>query len=278
MSPGASTLVLVLLVAAMVAMGTATTVDELRARLRHPAGLVVVLGVNLVLLPAVVVAIVPSVLPEAGSAAVALVLVAAAPGGGTGALLAFHARGDVAHAVTLQVLLAAGSLVAAPVWIAYYASSSPDLRLDTAPLVVTLLAGQLLPLVAGLRLRAVRPELAAVVHRRARLLADVCLGVLIVVLVISSGPDLGRIDTATYAAVAALLALTVVAGLVVPGAPPTRRAATMTTLVRNLSLALAAARFTPDPEATALTILTYGLGMYLLALALVTALRRRQPA
>ncbi|MDP3712461.1 MAG: hypothetical protein Q8R60_08250 [Mycobacteriales bacterium] len=66
--------------------------------------------------------------------------------------------------------------------------------------------------------------------------------------------------------------------LALPAAPAVRRATAMTTAVRNLSLALLVARSAPDPDATSLVVLTYGLVMYVSALAAARVLRVRASA
>ena len=254
-------------------MGTATTPADLGNRLRSPGPLLTTLAVNLIVIPAVAVWIIGE-LSNPSAPALALVIVAASPGGGTGALLSFHARGDVAHAVTLQVLLAAGSLITMPLWIALYMASRPAGDISLATLVWSLLGYQLLPLLLGLTLRSTKPTWAAPIHTQSRRLADVSLAVLIAVLLVASGSDVRSISAQTFIAILGLALLTVALGAVGPGQPAVRRSATMTTLVRNLSLALMAASLAPNPALTSLVILTYGLVMYLLALAFVRYSRR----
>ena len=263
-------LVAVLLVAGMVALGTALDVGLLRARLRHPGGLVVVLAVNLLVVPAVGVALAAAA-DLAPPVALGLVLAAAAPGGGTGALLALHARGDVPTGVVLQVLLAGSSLLVTPLWVAAYAGGS---ELSVGPLVVGLLAFQLAPLAAAALLRARRPGAAARLHPLARRVADVSLVVLVVGLLLTEGGELGRIGAQALGLMAVLVLLTLATVLLPVGDAAVRRAAGMTTAVRNLSLALLAASYAADPAVTSLSVLAYGLVMYLLSAAAVLLLRR----
>ena len=276
MSPVATALVVLLLVSGMVAMGTSTSIGELRRLLRRPAPLVLAVATNLILIPAVALVLLDR-LDLDPSTALALMLVAAAPGGGTGALLSLHVRGDRAHAVALQVILAVTSLVAAPLWLHVYDGTGDGTdRIDLTRLVVALVMFQWAPLATGLALSARRPAVAARVHPRARRVADLLLAAVIVDLLITSGSEIGKNRADTLVGIGLVLGLTVLGGLAGTGEPAVRRATAMTTLVRNLSLALAATAFVEDADAAALVVLTYGLAMYLLAVAAVLVGRTRQ--
>lgn len=273
MNPVATVLVVVLLVSGMLAMGTSTSVRELADLRRRPAPLLLAVLVNLVAVPAAAFVLLRA-LDLDPTASLALMVVAAAPGGGTGALLSLHVRGDRAHAVALQVVLAVTSLVSAPLWLHLYAGSADD-SIRVGPLVAALVAFQWLPLAAGVTLSGRRPDLAARVHPRARRFADLMLAALILVLVVTSGADLDQNGSDALIGIGIVLGLTVLGGIASVGDPAVRRATAMTTLVRNLSLALAAITFTDDADAAALLVLTYGLAMYLLAVAWVVVERRR---
>jgi predicted Na+-dependent transporter len=145
-------------------------------------------------------------------------------------------------------------------------------------LVASLIVLQWLPLAAGLVLSARRPVLAAGVHPFARKFADLMLAGLIVVLVVTSGSDLDDNGSDALVGIGAVLALTLLGGAAVwTGTAAVRRATAMTTLIRNLSLALAATAFLDDSDAAALIVLTYGLAMYLTGVAWVAVDRRRRP-
>ncbi len=273
MNPLATVLVVLLLVSGMLAMGTSTSLPELRALARRPAPLAVAVAVNLLVVPAAAFVLLRA-LDLDPTASLALMVVAAAPGGGTGALLSLHVRGDRAHAVALQVILAITSLVSAPLWLHLYAGSE-DTSIRFGPLIAALVVFQWLPLAAGLALSSRSPARAAGLHPRARRFADVMLAALIVVLVVTSGSDLDANGTDALVGIGVVLGLTLLGGAAALGGPAVRRATAMTTLVRNLSLALAAVAFVEDADAAALLVLTYGLAMYLLAIAWVLAARRR---
>lgn len=259
----------VLLVAGMLALGSVLDPAEVVARLRRPTALLVVLAANLLVVPAVGIALVAAAGLE-GAVALGVVLAAASPGGGTGALLALHARGDVPTGVVLQVLLAGLSLVITPLWVGAYGAG----EVDVAPLVGALLVLQLAPLLAGAGLRSWRPGAAARVHAWARRTADVTLVALVLGLLVTQAGELGRIGVPALAVMAVLVMVTLATLRLPVGEAPVRRAVALTTAIRNLSLALLAATYADDPGLTSLAVLAYGLVMYVLSGVAVLVLRR----
>lgn len=262
-------MVAVLLVAGMLALGTVLDPAHVRARLRRPGALLAVLAANLLVVPVVGVLLVQAARLD-DAVALGIVLAAASPGGGTGALLALHARGDVPTGVVLQVLLAGLSLVVTPLWVGAYGGG----QVDVGPLVVALLLLQLAPLLAGAVLRSRRPAVAERVHGWARRVADLTLVALVLGLLVTQAGTLGRIGVQALLVMAALVLVTLGTVLLPVGDAPVRRAAAMTTAVRNLSLALLAATYAGDPALTSLAVLAYGLVMYVLSGLLVLGLRR----
>jgi bile acid:Na+ symporter, BASS family len=252
-----------LLVASMTAVGTALTVTQLRALARRPIVLVAAVVLNAVVVPALAVALCGAAgLPDA--ATLGIVLAAASPGGGTGALLTLHARGDLALGAGLQGVLAPVGLVTAPGWAAVAGYDVVPPGWGGVLLVGGGLAGQAVRLTVGMWLRHRRPDTALRVHRLARRVADVLLAALVVYFVVTAGsrlPDLGWAPVV----VAVLLVAVCLASVAVPawGHHAARRAVAMTTTARNLSLALFVAAPVGAPVVVAL--LAYGLVMYVLS-------------
>jgi bile acid:Na+ symporter, BASS family len=268
-----------LLVAAMLAVGTTVEVAGLRRVLRQPAAVAVALTANAVVVPGSAVAML-AVLDVSGPAAVGVLLAAAAPGGGSGALLADHARADTALAVSVQVLLAVAGLVILPVWLAV-GQAPLNLGIAALPtsgavlLVVGGVVGQTAPLVLGMWLRATRPAVAARVHGVARRTADALLAGIVLVSLAANIHRLGDVPTAVYGVIAVVVAVGLAAGTSPGlGGAAGRGAVAMTTTVRNLSLALFVATFTPESGHVILTVLAYGLVMYVAAVAAIPVLRR----
>jgi BASS family bile acid:Na+ symporter len=122
-------------------------------------------------------------------------------------------------------------------------------------------------------LRHRRPVTAQRVHQLARRVADVVLAALVVSFAVTAGRRLPELGWAPVA-VAALLVAVCLASVAVPawGHHAARRAVAMTTAVRNLSLALFVAA--PAGELVAVTLLAYGLVMYLLSVPVAVWLAR----
>lgn len=260
----------VLLVAGMLAVGTsldATALGALPVRLLLSA-----VAVNLIAVPAVAVAATWAT-GLTGSVATGVVLAAAAAGGASGPLLARHARGDLALAVSLQAVVAVGGLAAVPLWLPV-APGGADFGTDgSATLVVAMLVGQAVPLAVGMVLRARRPSVATRVHAVSRRVADVVLAAVVLWYLATATPQLLALPTATVPVLVLVVASSAAAyaAPLVAGAAQ-RSAVAMITMVRNLTLALALAGLARD-SATTSTVLAYGLVMYLLAVAAVFVLR-----
>jgi BASS family bile acid:Na+ symporter len=249
-----------LLAASMLAVGTTVTVVEFRALLGRPVMLLLAVLANVVVVPAI--AVVATRLVGMDSAAtLGVVLAAAAPGGGTGALLTMHARGDLATSAALQGVLAPLGLLSVPIWAAVAGQDVVPPGAGGALLIAGALLGQLVPLGVGMLLRRRQTVAAARVHRVSRRVADLLLAGLVayfVVTGVTSLPDLGWLTMGVIATVVlSSLAVVFVPGL---GSPQARRAVAMTTTVRNLSLALFVGS-SADPVAV-LVLLSYGLVMY----------------
>ncbi|MEU4624859.1 hypothetical protein AB0G04_33415 [Actinoplanes sp. NPDC023801] len=267
--------VAVLLVASMLAVGTAATIDDFRALARRRGLVAVAAAANVIVLPGLAVALVVAarLTPDV---ALGVVLAAAAPGGGTGALLTLHARGDLAVSTGLQVLLAPLGLVAVPVWAA--ATGQGLVAAGGVGLLVVAggLLGQVVPLAVGMWLRRSRPRVAERVHPVARRVADVLLAGLVVYFLITGAGRLPQVGWAGIAVVAVLVAVSLTpVGLSRIGPVPQRRAVAMTTGVRNLTLGLFfAAAVSPT---VVLAVLTYGLVMYGMCVPVAVALARTKP-
>ncbi|GAA4609720.1 BASS family bile acid:Na+ symporter [Actinoplanes octamycinicus] len=263
--------VVLLLVASMLAVGTSTGVPEFRALLRRRGLVAAAVVVNVLVLPGVAVALVTAagLRPEV---ALGVVLAAAAPGGGTGALLTLHARGDVTVSAGLQVLLGPLGLVAVPLWAAVAGHSVVAPGAGGLLVVGGGLAGQVVPLAVGMWLRRTRPPTADRVHRVARRAADVLLAGVVVYFLVTG---IGRLPQVGWAGVGVIVVLVVASLLPVFvgwGSPAQRRAVAMTSGVRNLTLGLFFA--TAASPTVVLALLAYGLVMYGLCVPAAWALAR----
>jgi BASS family bile acid:Na+ symporter len=265
-----------LLIASMLAIGTALRVEDFRVLGHRPGVFAGAVTLNVLVVPGLAVALtrVADLGPEA---ALGIVLAAAAPGGGTGALLTLYARGDLAVSAALQGAHAPLGLVSVPLW-ATVAGHDP---LPAGPagllLIGVALVGQLVPLAIGMWLVRRRPEVARRVHRAARRIADVLLAGLVAYFVVTGGGRLPQLGWRTVAVIAVVVTACLALVLLPwPDPAPVGRAIAMTTTVRNLSLALFVA--SAASATVVLTLLAYGLLMYGLALPAAWWLARHGPS
>lgn len=267
--------VAVLLVASMLAVGTAAIVEDFRALARRRGLVAVAVAANVVVLPGLAVVLVTAagLAPEV---ALGVVLAAAAPGGGTGALLTLHARGDLAVSTGLQVLLGPLGLVSVPVWAAAVGQSVVPAGGIGLLVVAGGFLGQVVPLAVGMWLRRSRPRTAQRVHPVARRVADVLLAGLVLYFLITGVGRLPQVGWVGVVVIAVLVAVSVAPG-VLPwwGSVAQRRAVAMTTGVRNLTLGLFfAAAASPT---VVLAVLSYGLIMYGICVPVALTLARSKP-
>jgi BASS family bile acid:Na+ symporter len=269
-----------LLIAAMLAVGTTIEPGAVRRLRRRPATMAAVVAVNVMLLPAVALVLL-WVSDVDGPIGLGVLLAAAAPGGGSGALLAHHARGTAVVSVGVQALLAVVGLAAVPIWLSI-AAGVLDVGTPAPPagglagLVLAGVAGQLVPLLAGVWLRARRPALADRVHPVARRAADLLLAGIVVWSLLTNADRLADVPPGGYLAIAIVVAVSLATYLIPgTGAAAERSAVAMVTTVRNLTLALFVAGFAADADRVILAVLVYGLVMYAAAAAAVRPMRRR---
>jgi BASS family bile acid:Na+ symporter len=185
------------------------------------------------------------------------------------------ARGNVAIAVGLMMILAGSSALLAPILLFYllpFVSKSETLTVDAARIVGTLLVTQLVPLCIGVAVRQWRPLLAARLQKPANRVSKVLNLVAVGVILSTQFQMLAEIRPRGLVGMLALLVGSWVAGWLL-GGPGTdaRKTMTLTTSLRNVGvgLVIASSAFAGTPAVTA--ALAYGLfaivGSFFLALA-----------
>lgn len=170
------------------------------------------------------------------------------------------AKGDVALAVGLMVVLSASSAILAPVLLGLLlplAVGQTVVKINVLKMIGTLLGAQLLPLCVGLWIRNTRPLLAERWKAPARALS-LCLNLLLLVVIIYvQFPTLAEIHLRGYFGMMCLVLATLFAGALVTKWPPgeTGKSMIVTTSVRNVgvSLVIATASF---PGTAAITSAT----------------------
>jgi bile acid:Na+ symporter, BASS family len=268
-------LVPITLIEMMVAIGLGVSLAELAAVVRNWRLTTKAALANYLCVPTVTVGLLLLFHPANATVPVGFLILAVCPGAPFGPACTRLAKGNVAAAVGLMVLLAGSSAIAAPVLLHLLLplmSGSETLQVDAGQIVVTLLATQLAPLCLGLGVRHWLPRLANEVQRPASLLTAILnLATLGLVLVVYF-PLLAEIRLRGYVGMLALLVASWAAGwsLGGPGAD-NRRALALTTSLRNVGVGLVIATSNFGGTAAVTAVLAYGIfeivGTVLLALA-----------
>ena len=201
-------------------------------------------------------------------------ILAVCPGAPFGPGCTRLARGDVAAAVGLMVLLAGSSALVAPLLLYLLLpllSGSETLRVDAGKIVVTLLVTQLAPLCLGLGIRHWLPGLATRLQKPAAVLSAVLNLATIIVVLLVYFPLLAEIRLRGYVGMLALLTASWAAGWLLGGpGSGNRKALTLTTSLRNIGVGLVIATGNFAGTAAVTAVLAYGileiLGSVLLAL------------
>lgn len=249
-------LVTITLVELMVAIGLGVTVADVIGVARDPRLLLQAAVANYVCVPAAAVGLL-LLLDAKPMVAAGFLIAAVCPGAPYGPPFTAMAKGNVAVAVGLMVVLAASSALVAPLLLHFllpFFSHGDSLNVDTTKMVVTLLATQLLPLFAGLAVRARRAALATKLLKPARLASAVLNLLVLGLILVVQFQMLLAIRPAGFAGMFALVLAALIAGwlLGTPGSG-NRTAMAITTSVRNVGvgLVIATSSFPGTPAVTA---------------------------
>jgi BASS family bile acid:Na+ symporter len=221
---------------------------QLRRVLRSPRAPVIGLVAQFGILPAVAFGA-GLYLTDVPSVALGLLLVTCCPGGALSNYLTGVARGDVATSVTMTTVSTLFSLVLTPLLFVLWASMNPSTRavlqeilLDPQQVIMTLMIMLVIPVTAGMLLRARRPDTADRIRTATRRLAG---GVFAVVVAMIIGGNIASL--ALFAKVALLPVLLTFAIAVVFGwglarlaglVAADRRAVAIEVAFQNVALAI----------------------------------------
>jgi BASS family bile acid:Na+ symporter len=266
-------LVTLTLIEMMAAIGLGVSFADLARVARDWRLIVRATLANYVCVPAVTVGLLLLFAPDP-MVAVGFLILAVCPGAPYGPPFTAIARGNMAVAVGLMVLLAGSSALLAPVLLHYLlllVSGSEPLPVDPVGIAGILLLTQLVPLGVGVGVRQWRPLLAERLRQPAMLVSKI-LNLLVVALILATQSHLlAAIRPLGFVGMLVLLLASWGAGWLFGGPQPdTRKAMTLTTSLRNVGvgLVIATGTFAGTPAVTA--VLVYGLceviGSLLLAL------------
>jgi BASS family bile acid:Na+ symporter len=214
--------------------------------------------------------------------AAGFLLLAVCPGAPYGPSFTAIAKGNVAVAVGLMVILAGSSAILAPILLQYLlplVSGNEPLTVDATRIVGILLVTQLVPLCVGVAVRQWRPTLASRLQQSAELVSKVLNLVAVGSVLVTQFHLLAEIRPRGFVGMLALLIASWAVGWLLGGPEPdTRKAMTLTTSLRNVGvgLVIATSAFAGTPAVTA--ALAYGLFAVVGSLLLALRWARRTPA
>lgn len=258
--------VLVFVVASMAGAGLGLTAAAVAAPLRRGRLVAGALLANFVVAPAVAYGL-TRVVPLAEAHAAGLILLGGAAGAPFLPRLAAAARGDVAFAVGLMLLLTVGSVAFLPVALP---RMIPGVEADPWPLLRPLLLTMLLPIAAGMAARRWAPLKAALVRPVVERVATVSMVVVVLLLAgLNAGAMLGTFGSGAALTAVAFVTVAALAGYALGGpARETRAVLGVGTGQRNVAAALVIAtqNFTDPGVVVMLLVATFaGLAVLLAA-------------
>jgi BASS family bile acid:Na+ symporter len=254
-------LVTVTLVEMMAAIGLGVTFADLAGVARNGRLLARAALANYLCVPAVTLGLLLLFQARAGVAA-GFLIVAVCPGAPYGPPFAAIARGNVAAAVGLMVILAGSSALLAPVLLQVLlplASEGDQPVVDAARMVGTLLLTQLLPLGAGMFLRQCRPALAARLQEPATLVSKVLNLLVLAAILVAQFDTLAKVPPSGFVGMLALLVASLAVGWLLGGrASDDRRGLALTTSLRNIGVGLVIATDAFAGTEAVTAVLAYG--------------------
>jgi BASS family bile acid:Na+ symporter len=267
-------LVTVTLIEMMVAIGLSVSFAEL-VRVARDWRLVARAGLaNYVLVPAATVGLL-FLFHARPMIAVGFLILAVCPGAPYGPPFTAIAKGNVAVAVGLMVILAGSSALIAPILLHLLLPQvveNEPLTVETSKIVVTLVVTQLLPLCVGVAVRQWRPLLAERLLKPANQVSKVLNLLVLGFILVAQYQLFAEVPLRGFVGMLAMLVASWAVGWLLGGSQlDTRKTMTLTTSLRNVavSLVIATGAFAGTPAV--LAALVYGLvevlGTLLLALA-----------
>jgi BASS family bile acid:Na+ symporter len=142
-------------------------------------------------------------LTDEPSIALGLLLVTCCPGGALSNYLTGVAKGDVATSISMTTISTLFSIVLTPVLFAFWASMNPstlavlqNVRMDPQQVIMTLLIMLVIPVTAGMLLRAKRPNTANRIRNPVRLIAGIVFAVIVAMIIGSNFKSLALLAQA----------------------------------------------------------------------------------
>lgn len=250
------------LVEMMVAIGLGVQLSELAAVARDWLLVAKALVANYVLVPAATCGLLLA-FDAPPMVAVGFLILAVCPGAPFAPSLVAVAKGNVATAAGLMVLLAGSSALMAPVLLQSLIPSvvgNAPMPIDATDIVLALMATQLAPLCVGLTIRRLKPKLAAWLHGPSLRISKF-LNIAVVVLILTTRfESLKVVGPRALVGMLLLLFASLLAGWLLGGPLlSTRRALALATSLRNVGVGLVIANSAFPSTAAVTATLVYGL-------------------
>ncbi len=188
-------------------------------------------------------------LTEAPSVALGILLVTCCPGGALSNYLTGVAKGDVATSISMTTVSTLFSIILTPILFTFWASMNPstfsllqNISMDPQRVIITLLIMLVLPVTAGMLLRARSPNTAIRIRKAVRLIAGIVFAVIVAIIIASNFNSLALL--AQIALLPVLFTFIIAVGLgwglsKMTGLIPTdRRAVTLEIAFQNVALAI----------------------------------------
>ena len=273
-------LVALFAITVMGSVGVDLTIDRVWVVFRRPRTLVVGLFLNHLAVPLLALGI-ARVCQLNEAVTVGFILCASAPGGPVGAMFTQRAKGNVAFAASLIVVMTALNTVTTPLLMGWLI----DTEIGDAgashvwPVMKTILLYLLSPLLFGMLLRYHRPQAAGIAFRWLKRTNNVIFAVFFVGMVATQWGVVGEMGSdmgvTPFVAMLVLAACCAVSGFLVAGKQRDLRVAlALNTTMRNVALSLLLADIWFTNQQTIMTVMIYGLGMILVALPTTLMLQR----
>ncbi len=210
------TLSKVALVLIMVSMGLTLKLQDFRLVVESPKQVAVGLLGQVMLLPAVGLAL-SLLLSMPAEIAMGLIIIAACPGGATSNFMTYLARGDVALSVVLTAISGLVAVVTLPYIVDYgltlHGFAERGFRLPILASIWNICMLTLVPVAGGMCARSVAPRVADRLERYLTPLSFICLIVIMLLIARQVWPNLGAMLKSSLMPVLALNAVMIAVGI-----------------------------------------------------------------
>ncbi len=286
-SPRAGLAVAVMVGFLVFAVALDLTWDQFRRVLKNPKAPGIGLAAQYLILPAAAFGIGMS-MAATPSIALGLLLVACCPAGALSNYLTGVARGSVATSVSMTAISTLLSIVVTPLLFAFWATMNPTTRaviarieIEPTRVVMVLLIMLIIPVTAGMVIRARNPGTADRIRLRVRRFAGLVFAVVVAILLLGNISVLGSFASIALPPVLVTFAIAVVLGWGLARASgivtADRRAVTLEVAFQNVALAIGlAVAFFPDLAGVAITSILWGV-IHLTAGFAIAAIWMRMP-